>query len=182
MSSSIKSSAQNHNDNEEIITKLDMELINAISNTLYLVLEQNQKLPDYKDIIKQQEKLPFSASAIPNITINDYLMRIQNYSGIDKTTLILALIYIDRICEIAEITITYYNIHRLLFAAILIAIKYNEDIYFENTYYSQIAGISVKELKKIEYCFLDLINFNLYVYETQYMKYKNYLNQYFVSQ
>ena len=102
-------------------------------------------------LIKQQEKLPFSASAIPNITINNYLMRIQNYSGIDKTTLILALIYIDRICEIAEITITYYNIHRLLFAAILIAIKYNEDIYFENTYYSQIAGISVKELKKIEY-------------------------------
>lgn len=182
MSSSIKSSDQNYNDNEEINPNLDIELINAISKTLYLVLEQNEKLPDYNDIIKQQEKFPFSASAIPNISINNYLIRIQHYSGIDKTTLILALIYIDRICEIAEITITYYNIHRLLFAAILTAIKYNEDIYYDNSYYSQIAGVSVKELKKIEYCFLDLINFNLFVYETQYMKYKNYLNQYFVSQ
>ena len=175
-----KNNIASNNDNEEI-DAINKDLIFGISKTLNLVLEENKKLPDYKAIVKQQSKMPFSAAAVPAIPIFDYLIRIQTYSGLDKTTLIVTLIYIDRICEIAQITITYYNIHRLLFAAALIAIKYNEDCYYENSYYAQIAGVTTKELKRIEYTFLDLINFNLFVEDKQYVKYKNYLSQYFTG-
>ena len=74
--------------------------------------------------------MTFSANSIPNISINDYLTRIQVYSGIEKSTLILSLILIDHLCKKAELILTYYNIHRILFGVVLISIKYNEDSYY----------------------------------------------------
>ena len=87
--------------------------------------------------------MAFSSSIIPNISIEEYLIRIQTYANIEKNTLILSLIYIDRLCKIASITLTYYNIHRILFISILISIKYNEDQYYNNKYYAEIAGVKL---------------------------------------
>ena len=53
------------------------------------------KIKNYKEIIKNQSNMAFSAKSIPNISINDYLTRIQIYSEIEKSTLILALIQIE---------------------------------------------------------------------------------------
>ena len=118
----------------------------------------------------------FSSNTIPNISICDYLLRIQTYSFIEKSTLILSLIYIDRLCQHCKLTLTFYNIHRVLFGAILIAIKYNEDKFYDNKYYSDIAGVDLKELKSIEYKFVELINFKMYVSDDIFNKYSSYLN------
>ena len=150
-------------------------LIQSISKTLSLILEQNKKLNDYNQIVMLQSKMVFSAHSIPKISLFDYLTRIQTYSSIEAPTLICSLIYIDRICDIAGITLTYYNIHRILFAAVLTSIKYNEDVFYDNNYYAQVAGVRTKELKMIEYNFLELIEFNLFILEEEYLKYKNYL-------
>ena len=150
-------------------------LIQSISKTLSLILEQNTKLNDYNQIVMLQSKMVFSAHSIPKISLFDYLTRIQTYSSIEAPTLICSLIYIDRICDIAGITLTYYNIHRILFAAVLTSIKYNEDVFYDNNYYAQVAGVRTKELKMIEYNFLELIEFNLFILEEEYLKYKNYL-------
>jgi hypothetical protein len=64
-------------ENEEI---QNIELINAISNTLTTILEKNKKLKNYREILKKQSMMYFSAYTIPNISIKDYLIRIQNYS------------------------------------------------------------------------------------------------------
>ena len=68
--------------------------------------------------------------------------------------------YIDRICQISSVILTPYNIHRIIFVSILMAIKYNEDICFEFEFYSKIAGIPMKELKSLEREFIDLIQFH----------------------
>ena len=120
----------------------------------------------------------FSANSIPNISINDYLTRIQVYSGIEKSTLILSLIQIDHLCKKADIVLTYYNIHRILFGAVLISIKYNEDSYYDNKFYSEIAGVKLKELKMIEYTFLELSDFNVFINDKEYEQYRNYLEQF----
>ena len=120
----------------------------------------------------------FSANSVPNISINDYLTRIQLYSGIEKSTLILSLIQIDHICKKAEIILTYYNIHRLLFGAVLISIKYNEDSYYDNKFYSEIAGVKLKELKNIEYTFLELNDFNVFINDKEYDQYRQYLEEF----
>ena len=104
-------------------------LIKSISQTLESILENNKQLPNFKEILKSQAKMVFSANLIPNISIEDYLIRIQMYSNIEKSTLIISLILIDRLCQLSNLTLTYHNIHRIIFSAILISIKYNEDTY-----------------------------------------------------
>ena len=73
--------------------------------------------------------------------------------------------------------ITEYNVHRLLFSSILIGIKYNEDQYYDNTYYSQIAGVTTKELGILEAELLEIIDYNLYVKDEEYKKYFEYLTE-----
>ncbi len=153
-------------------------LIEAISQTLTIILENNKKKPNYKDIVKKQSKIAFSANLIPNISIKDYLTRIQTYSNMEKSTLILSLIYIDRLCHNCDVTLTYHNIHRILFSAILTSIKYNEDSFFDNKYYSEIAGVKLKELKLLEYTFIAMLNFKIYVSNDIYEKYENYLDNF----
>ena len=115
----------------------------------------------------------FYSSDIPTISIKDYLYRIQSLSKVEDNTLILALIYIDKIYEKTSIILTEFNIHRILFTSILIAIKYNEDIFYENNFYAKIAGVTDKELRKMEITFLRLIKFELYANKSLFEKYKN---------
>ena len=153
-------------------TKLpNYKLIKAISQTLVSILENNKKKSNYKEMVKKQSKMVFSANLIPNISIEDYLLRIQTYANIEKSTLIISLIFIDKLCHTADVTLTHYNIHRILFTAVLISIKYNEDSFFDNQYYSEIAGVKIKELKLLEYTFISMVDFKFYVSNEIYKKY-----------
>ena len=154
----------------------NLEIINSISDSLSTVLEKNKNLKNYKEILINQNNMCFSSYSIPNITLHEYLVRIQKYTCIEKNTLILSIIYIDRISTIGKITLTYYNIHRILFTAILLAIKFNEDEFFENTFYAEIAGIKATELKILEYNFFCICDFNLYVSEDIFLNYSRFLN------
>ena len=152
-------------------------LIEKINSALEYLIEENKNLENYKENMKQQKKSIFFSTEVPEISVLDYLYRIQNFSDAEDNTFILALIYIDKICETASIILSENNIHRILFMSILTAIKYNEDLYYDNEYYAKIAGISTKELKKMELEYLKLIKFELYVNKSKFDKYKNYINE-----
>ena len=169
---------KNKNEDENDNVKINLQLIKSISNALSTILEENIQLDNYKEIVKSQSKMIFSANSIPDISIKDYLIRIQTYSGVEKSTLILSLILIDHICKKSNLIITYYNIHRLLFGSVLISIKFNEDTYYDNKFYSEIAGVKLKELKMIEYSFLELSDFNVFVDKGEFEQYRLYLEDY----
>jgi hypothetical protein len=176
-----KTSSKAKDEPEEVDdpTKLpNYKLIKAISQTLVSILENNKKKPNYKEMVKKQSKMVFSANLIPSISIEDYLLRIQTYANIEKSTLIISLIFIDKLCHTADVTLTHYNIHRILFTAVLISIKYNEDSFFDNQYYSEIAGVKIKELKLLEYTFVSMVDFNFYVSNEIYQKYLEYLDEF----
>ena len=86
--------------------------------------------------------------------------------------MILGLIYLDRIC-LKNILISKYNIHKLLFVSILLAIKNNEDQIYKNDYYCEVSGINLSDLCLMEYNFAILLNFNFYVNDYEYNLYKN---------
>ena len=71
------------------------------------------------------------------------------------------MVYIDEIDK--KKPITEFNIHRIMFIAILISIKYNEDNVFKNDYYAKIAGVNLNEINKMEFEFINLLNFNVYI-------------------
>jgi hypothetical protein len=154
----------------------NLPIIKSISVTLSTILEKNEKLPNYKEILKEQKNICFNSYLIPEISLYEYLIRIQKYSLIEKNTLISALVYIDKFCKKSKIMLTYYNIHKIIFAAILISIKFNEDGFFDNEFYSQIAGIKKSELNNIEYHFFYMCDFNIFVSEESFEKYNKCLN------
>ena len=163
-------------ENEESNEIKNIDLIKSISQILETILNNNKRLENYKEIIKKQRKIPFSSRIIPKISLEDYLIRIQSYANMEKNSLITGLIYIDRLCQEANITLTDYNIHRILFISILLSIKFNEDKYFENRYYADIAGVTLKELNYLEYKYVKMIHFQFYVNDKVLKNYKLYLD------
>ena len=143
-------------------------LLKEIDNTLTEIISEKKNSKNQNDI--------FSHARVPKIPLFDYLLRIQKYTRFDNSTIIMALIYIDRVCIRKGLTLTNYNIHRLLFTSILISIKFNEDIIYDNLLYSKIGGIPLAELNKLEQEFLKRIGFSLFVSEEVYKKYYTYLN------
>lgn len=106
----------------------------------------------------------FSASKAPSISLYDYVNRIQTYSKCSPSCFTLAFIYLDRVMQNNQwLTLGYSNVHRLILVSIVIAIKYNDDAYFDNLYYSKIGGLPLDEFNRLETEFLHLIRFGLYV-------------------
>ena len=53
--------------------------------------------------------------------------------------------------------------------------QYNEDEHYSSKFYAKIGGVSLAEIINLEYSFLSLINFNLFVNEDLFNKYNDYL-------
>ena len=114
----------------------------------------------------------FNAKKVPAMGLEDYMKRIVKYSQLHASTLILAVVYIDRICDLKKYNLSFNNIHRVVLSAILVSIKYNEDDFYKNTQYAKIGGISLKEINALEYEFCSLIDFSFFVTYSTYRKYE----------
>ena len=156
----------NMKNNDEMIKKDIIEIISDLFNN---ICQENEiKKKKNNQLIKS-----FISNNIPSISIKDYLFRLIKHSQVNVSTIILILIYIDRICKINHFFLTYYNIHKLLLAGFILAVKYNEDYYYSMIFYSRVGGVTIGELKKLEFEFFLLIRYNLYVNENLYDKYYN---------
>ncbi|EGR33397.1 n-terminal domain protein [Ichthyophthirius multifiliis] len=141
-------------------------ILQIISNVLTEITLQCDKLPI-------QFITNFHGKNIPNISINDYLLRINKLSGCTQECYIMALIYIDRITERHKnFLINSYSIHRIIITSVMISIKFYEDKYYNNEYYAKIGGISLQEVNQLERDFLQLINFRLYINPVLFYNYR----------
>ena len=61
----------------------------------------------------------------------------------------------------------------------MLAIKYNEDDYYSNKYYAKVGGINLDEINDLEYNFLILLNFDVFIDEDTYEKYKEQMNDFY---
>lgn len=169
--------SENSTSDLEIIDKKEKEteiedrkyrIIESINKTLEKLINKKKKK---KNTINELTAI-FLSETIPEISVLDYLIRIIKYTYCEESTMILGLIYLDRIC-LKNILISKYNIHKLLFVSILLAIKNNEDQIYKNDYYCEVSGINLSDLCLMEYNFAILLNFNFYVNDYEYNLYKN---------
>jgi len=68
-------------------------------------------------------------------------------------------------------SLSLLNIHRLIITAVCVAAKFLDDSYYPNLFYSQIGGITLKELNFLEVEFLFGLNFSLHVTPPEYRRY-----------
>jgi hypothetical protein len=121
---------------------------------------------------------PFSRQNPSKVTLQYFFGRIRRYSQIEKSTLIIILIYIDRVCITSGIILNPHNIHRLILGCLILAIKYNEDVYYNNEYYAKIGGVPLDEINTLEYKSFELIEQNLFISDDIFEKYFAYITHY----
>lgn len=155
------------NNNEQDLLNIP-KIIKTIANLLSEIVKGNACKP-------LQENDPFASKKVSSVTLRYYLERIKKYSKLENSTLIITLMYIDRICSLNNFILSPYNIHRILFGCFLVAIKYNEDNIYDNQFYSEVGGVSLEETNYLEYSALKLLNFNLFISEDDFSKYLHYL-------
>ncbi|KAI9504426.1 cyclin PHO80-like protein, partial [Coemansia spiralis] len=107
----------------------------------------------------------FHSRSVPPISVLHYLDRVAKFVGLDNDSLIAVLVYLDRVTRAQmhhpSLALSPYNIHRLMLTAIVVAHKFNSDIFFNNLRYSKVGGIPLAEMNQLELEFLFLIKFDL---------------------
>ncbi len=66
-----------------------------------------------------------------------------------------------------------------MLTSILLAAKFYDDIFFDNSYYSRVGGITNSELNQLEIRFLHLTSFEIYVSPQLYTNYVHNLLSHF---
>ena len=139
------------------------------------ILSKNKKSKDYYKKLSLNQDGHFTFKVYPSISLFDYLQRIIKYVKIELSTLIIAMIYIDRICR-EKVFLNEFNIHRIMLISIYMAYIYNEDCVFDNKYLALVSGLSKAEMMTLQEDFLDLVEFNLYVSDKEFEQYKKYFS------
>ena len=154
---------------EEKDELMKISTIELIADLFVNICEENKTKKSNRNFLLKS----FTNKNIPSISIKDYLLRLSKHSRVNESTIILILIYIDRLCNMNHFFLSYYNIHKMILAAFILAIKYNEENYYLMTYYSKLGGVSLSELNNLESEYLLLIGYKLFVQTKLFDKYYN---------
>ena len=104
---------------------------------------------------------------IPDLSIEDFLIRVVTYSKIELSTLLSMYIYSMRLITRNEIVLRYSNVYKIILGACVLSVKFNEDSKFPFSYYAKIGGMTVSELSKVEFSIYTRLNFELFVNEDE---------------
>ena len=156
----------------QITPNLKNHIISAIASNLKDIIKENQK---NKYMLKDKV---FYLEQIPPISLEDYIQHLVKCTNMNISTLILSIIYIDLFCEKYQYFLSFNNIYRLLLISVFISLKYNEDIMVNAKTYSIISGVSLEELKMLEYQMCVALDFDFYVKSDYYQEYFVYFNKY----
>ena len=143
---------------------------------LQYILFRNKSSNNYYEKIVLNKDGHFTYKLIPPISLLNYLRRIIKFLNLEFSTLIISMIYIDRICK-EKVYLNEFNIHRIMLIAIYVAYIYNEDCIHDNNYLALVSGIKKEEMVLLENEFLELIEFKLFVSNETYDEYKQYFNE-----
>lgn len=106
----------------------------------------------------------FRGVSRPAISVRSYLERISRYANCSPSCYVVAFVYLDRFAgRHPSVPIDSFSVHRLLITSILTAVKFMDDIYYNNTYFAKVGGISLMEMNHMEVDFLFGVGFELNV-------------------
>ncbi len=156
--------------NEKNVDKLlnlltNEQIISFISNDIVQILIENKE-KEKTNIIDEND--PLYSNKIPKIKIEDYITRFFTFSKMEISTLILTYIYIKRFIKKENYIISFRNIFRLIMSCAILAIKFNENKVYKNSFYAKVGGFDVDVLNNLEYNIFSRLDFNLRVLDIEF--------------
>lgn len=100
-----------------------------------------------------------------------YCVRFRQYLKCSDGCYTLAGVYLSRFLRTRlDISVTSYNAHRLALVSLVVAAKFNDDVYHTNSYYAHVGGVSLKSFNDMEKEFLLSLEFDLFASPEQFAK------------
>lgn len=173
---------------EKIIDENLQRHLTKVHNNPFLpfptILNDFLNFPQIGVISQSDPFLKFQSSYEPDVAIDYYIARVAKYSKCSESCLVIMLIYIDRLIENKGLVLTKLNVHRMIITSLMVAAKYHDDLFYNNTYFAKLGGIPIGELNALEVDFLHLQSFSMFVgtalfekYSTQLQNYKFFMQQ-----
>lgn len=117
----------------------------------------------------------FRSKTPPPISLTDYLQRIHKYCPMSTAVYLAAASYIQRVTgglwesedpRITYVQITPHSVHRLVLAALRVAMKAFEDHNWKHSRFAGVGGVPNTGLTKLEVAMCYLLEFNLFIPES----------------
>jgi len=121
---------------------------------------------------------PFHSLRPPNISIGEYLKRVRKYFFCSVECFLIALIYMDRVGKIStSMAVNDYTVHRLLLVSVMLAAKFQDDVFYSNRYYAEVGGMKVQEVNRLEAGMLRLLGWKMFVLPQEYQLYHSLVSE-----
>ncbi|EED21785.1 cyclin-dependent protein kinase complex component, putative [Talaromyces stipitatus ATCC 10500] len=106
----------------------------------------------------------FYSKKAPPISLEDYLLRLHKYCPMSTAVYLAASLYITRMVFTEKaLFVTPRNVHRLVLAALRVAMKALEDLSYPHARFARVGGVAERELTRLEITFCFLTDFDLRV-------------------
>jgi hypothetical protein len=151
----------------------------VVARVLELAIGKSEELREREEG-KHDYHVPFGrfqSRRPPPISIGAYLERVYRYAKCSEPCYYIGLIYLDRVIQkYQQLSLTRFNVHRyvgvvicsLMLTCIVIAIKFYDDTFCTNEFYSRVGGVSCVEMNQLEADLLLLLDYDLTVTSEQY--------------
>ncbi|XP_066346389.1 cyclin-P4-1-like [Miscanthus floridulus] len=145
-------------------------VVGVLSALLERVVERNDAVAD--ELTAETASLAppsaFRATARPDISVRSYMARIARFAGCSPACYVVAFVYLDRLLRRGRrgrgaLAVDSYSVHRLLITAVLAAVKFMDDVCYNNAYFARVGGISLAVMNYLEVDFLFAVRFDLNV-------------------
>jgi len=109
----------------------------------------------------------FYSYQLPSISVRDYFLRMVRLSVCSTETMVRCCFCINKLVESCPdgFQLDPFSIHRVILASLLCNAKFADDSHHANKFFSEIGGVALKELNRLEIHFLTLMNFSLHVHQ-----------------
>ena len=97
------------------------------------------------------------------MALDAYLSRIFRYANCSPACYVLAFIYLERLVAAdRQLRVPALSVHRLISTCVLVATKFLDDSYYNNSYFAKIVGISLTEMNALELELLGRLDWRLH--------------------
>ncbi|CAL5020576.1 unnamed protein product [Urochloa decumbens] len=143
-------------------------VVSALAGILERVAERNDAATAAAELsaVAPAPASAFRATTKPGISVRAYMARIARFAGCSPACYVVAYVYLDRLLRRGRrlaLAVDSYSVHRLLITAVLAAVKFMDDICYNNAYFAKVGGISLVEMNYLEVDFLFGVGFDLNV-------------------
>mmetsp|Transcript_25028 Transcript_25028/g.59119 ORF Transcript_25028/g.59119 Transcript_25028/m.59119 type:complete len:230 (-) Transcript_25028:158-847(-) len=153
----------------KVIGDRERMLIPMLSHVLEALVRRN-------DLLVAADKTTvtaFHALKAPAVAVPDYVERIRKYSLCSPCCFVIGLVFMDRYLQRnPDFILSSLSVHRLVLTSVLLAAKFLDDFYYNNSFWAKVGGIPVAELNALELELLFKLNFDLHVSVEEYIRYR----------